>query len=103
MNIIERLESAQEQTWWLPASSVIHRGPDHCFYFNAGRFSIVRFTPTPGDIIPRLNEICEHIGDHPALFTYFPHRHDDAVSDALRSRGFTYEARYEARAVHGQR
>ena len=100
MTIIETLEKAHVQTWWLPESVVIHEGPDHCFYRHGGRVSIVRFTPRPEELTQRLNEICERIGAGPALFTFFPHRHGDDVIDALKHAGFHLEKRHEARVVH---
>ena len=100
MALIERLERAQQQIWWLPDSAEIYQGSDHCFYFNGGRFSIVRFTPSSENLTVRLTEIRERIGTHPATFTYFPHRHDEPVIDAFKSLGFRYKNRYEARAIH---
>ena len=56
MTLIERLEKAQEQTWWLPDSAAVYQGADHCFYLNGGRFSIVRFTPSSGELKSRVRQ-----------------------------------------------
>ena len=100
MKIIERFEKAQEQTWWLPASVVIHEGPDHCFYRNGGRFNIVRFTPSADELESRLNHILAVVGAEPAQFTFHPHRHDEEVLGVLKAGGFVSGQRYEARVIH---
>ncbi len=100
MNLIEKLESAQEQTWWLPESVVIHEGPDHCFYQHGGRFNIVRFTPSADELESRLNQILEVVGSEPARFTFLPHRHDEEVLQALKAAGFVSGQRHEARVIH---
>ncbi len=101
MKMIERLERAQEQTWWLPEKVVIHEGPDHCFYGHGGEFRIIRFTPSAADLTARLNQILQVVGTEPVRFTYFPHRHSEAVLDALKQVGFVRLHRYEGRVIDG--
>jgi len=98
--MIDRLEAAQGQTWWLPTSAQLFEGPDYCFYENGGQFNIVRFTPDIADVQARLQEICARIGQAPAIFNVFPHRHGSEVFQALASAGFSPGHRYEARAIH---
>ena len=100
MNLIEKLESVQEQTWWLPDSVVIHEGPDHCFYHHGGRFNIVRFTPSADELESRLNQVLEVVGAESAQFTFLPHRHDGEVLAALKAAGFVSGQRHEARVIH---
>ena len=100
INLIEKLESAQEQTWWLPESVVVHEGPDHCLYHHGGRFNIVRFTPSADELESRLNQVLEVVGDEPAQFMFFPHRHDEKVLEALKATGFVSGQRHEARVIH---
>ena len=100
MNLIEKLESALEQTWWLPESVVIHEGPDHCFYHHGGQFNIVRFTPSADELESRLNQILEVVGTESAQFTFLPHRHDGEVLEALKAAGFVSGDRHEARVIH---
>ena len=99
MKPIERLELANQQTWWLPSNVVIHEGPDHCFYCHDGSFRIVRFTPSDGNVNQRLNEILNVIDNMPVRFTYLPHRHGPAVLDALQQTGFVRHNRCEARVL----
>ncbi|MEE2643948.1 MAG: hypothetical protein VYD19_03340 [Myxococcota bacterium] len=103
MEIIERLERAQEQTWWLPESTFIHEEEDCCFYDHGGHYNIVRFTPPESEIVSRLTVLREQIGSRHGYFTYFPHRHGEAVAAALRDAGFYPKERYEARAIHVER
>ena len=70
--IIERLEHAQAQTWWLPDGAQLYETDDACAYFSGGQFNIVRFQPSPENVRARLNALCERIGDVPATFHFFP-------------------------------
>ena len=99
MNIIERLERAQEQTWWLPSSVEVHETAEYCLYQNGDTFYVVRFTPTPDRIHACLEEIVAIIGEVPALFSLFPHRHDSVVVAALCRRGFVLKQRHQARVI----
>ena len=100
MQIIEKLEKAQEQTWWLPQRAQIFEGTDHCYYKHGGKYFIVRFTPKPEDIGERLSQILQQADSEPVRFVYMPHRHSEAVLDAFKKAGFSKTHRYEARAVH---
>ncbi|MEE2779904.1 MAG: hypothetical protein VYE15_05250 [Myxococcota bacterium] len=100
MKVIERLEVAHGQTWWLPESVVIHQGPDHCFYHHGGRFNVIRFTPSPDEMESRLNQILEVVGAEKTQFTFLPHRHDEGVLEALKAAGFVPGNRYEGRVIH---
>ena len=99
MKIIERMEAAQAQTWWLPETVTIHEGPDHCCYQHSGEYSIVRFSPAESQVEERLGEILQRIGRVPARMTFFPHRHSARVRSALLAAGFRPGRRYEARAI----
>ena len=100
MKLMEKFESAQAQTWWLPKSVVIHEGPDHCFYDHGGRFNIVRFTSSAENLESRLKQILEVAGEAPVQFTFLPHCHDEGVLAALQSAGFVPGHRHEARVIH---
>ena len=99
MKPIERLELANQQTWWLPSNVVIHEGTDHCFYCHDGMFRIVRFTPPKSKIKTRLQEILNVVGKEPVRFTYLPHRHSLDVLTALKEAGFVRTQRCEARVI----
>ena len=94
------MEHAQAQTWWLPDSAQLYETDDACAYFSGGQFNIVRFQPSPENVRARLNALCERIGDVPATFHFFPHRHDESVRHALIDAGFSRGLSYEARAIH---
>ena len=100
MKIIEKLEKAQEQTWWLPESAIIYEGEDHCYYKHGGKYFVVRFTPKNDDIESLLSQIMNVVGSDPVRFIYMPHRHSEAVIDAFRQAGFVKNNHYEARAIH---
>ena len=100
MQIIEKLEKAQEQTWWLPSSATIYEGDDHCYYKHNGKYFIVRFTPRDNDINPLLLQIMQVVGSDPVRFIYMPHRHNESIRQAFLHAGFTKNNRYEARAIH---
>lgn len=100
MKPIERLELANQQTWWLPSNVVIHQGTDHCFYCHDGMFRIVRFTPPKSKIKTRLQEILNVVGKEPVRFTYLPHRHSLHVLTALNQAGFVRTQRCEGRVIH---
>ena len=100
MQIIEKLEKAQEQTWWLPSSATIYEGDDHCYYKHNGKYFIVRFTPRDNDINPLLLQIMQVVGSDPVRFIYMPHRHNESIRQAFLHAGFTQNNRYEARAIH---
>ena len=100
MHIIEKLEKAQEQTWWLPDSSIIYEGVDHCYYKHDGKYFIVRFTPEKDNVKPLLSQIMQVVGSAPVRFIYMPHRHSDATLHAFQQAGFVKNNRYEARAIH---
>ena len=100
MEIIEKIEKAQEQTWWLPESAIIYEGEDHCYYKHDGKYFIVRFNPKDEDIEPLLSQIMNMVGSDPVRFIYMPHRHSEAIIDAFRRTGFVKNNCYEARAIH---
>lgn len=100
MQIIEKLEKAQEQTWWLPPSATVYKGPDHCYYKHDDKYFIVRFTPKDKDIEPLLSQIMHVVEENPVRFIYMPHRHNETILHAFQQAGFTKNNRYEARAIH---
>ena len=100
MQIIEKLEKAQEQTWWLPESATIYEGQNYCYYRHDGKYFIVRFTPKRDEIQTLLSQIMQVVGSDPARFIYMPHRHNDTILQTFQQAGFTKNHRYEARAIH---
>jgi len=101
--LIETLERAQAQTWWLPDSAVMYEGDEHCLYRLKGRYYIVRFEPKPGEEWALLSELLTIVGDAPVRFTYLPHRHKDATVEALHRAGFHPNHCYEGRVIEVER
>ena len=100
MKLIEKFESAQAQTWWLPQSAEVHEGPDHCFYDDGERFNVVRFNATEQTYAALLDKILQTVGTRRVRFTFLPHRHGETVLKALKAAGFKPGHRHEARAIH---
>lgn len=100
MNIMETLEKAQAQTWWLPETATIYEGADFCYYRLGEKYFIVRFSPNDDDIENTFAHILHTVGGEPLRFVYMPHRHNSLILEHVLRLGFVRNNRYEARAIH---
>ena len=98
-SLIDTLEIAQAQTWWLPESAILYEREHYCFYLLNGRYHIIRFHPPEGETERLLHEILKITDDTHTRFAFFPHRHQQEVQETLTRVGFQKKSRYEARAI----
>ena len=98
-SLIDTLETAQAQTWWLPESATLYEGENYCLYRLNDRYEIVRFHPPEGGAEQLLHEVLKIVDGAPARFVFFPHRHQREVKEAILRAGFQEENRYEARVI----
>lgn len=99
LKLIEVLEQAQAQTWWLPNSATVYEAEDFCFYKHNGRYEIVRFHPQAEELEQKFEHILGIVNGEPVRFLFFPHRHGQKVLNLILDAGFKKGHVYEARII----